>query len=483
VERAEAEAIYGQGREVVVEVLLRMDCQIQELGAQVARQEVLIAKQGERIAQLERRLNRSSRNSSQPPSADGPSVPARGKDPSGRSRGAQPGHEGKGRSLLPAWAVDEVIEHWPERCSCGHVFAATEHVVVGEPVRYQVEELPVISVKVTEHRAQRVRCPGCGEPTRGQFPAEVVSSAFGPRFQAAVATLSVRNRISRRDVVELCEQLFSSRISTGTVDAILTRISGALSDPHADLLQRLRSARAVNMDETGWRTAGQRRALWGVFDQRHAYLHVAKDRHEDHAKQLLADTKAIVTSDRWWAYTHLPLKRRQLCWAHLKRDFAAHAEGLATEKEFGERGLELCERVFWAWEVFKHTADRRALELTIRRLQREYKPIIRGYAAKRARNRHCRGMARNLIKAWPALWTFAKHPRVEPTNNHAERALRSAVIYRKLSLGSQSEGGEVRTARLLSAHTTCRLQRRSLFAYLTNAIAAHARSDPVPLLT
>lgn len=123
-----------------------------------------------------------------------------------------------------------------------------------------------------------------------------------------------------------------------------------------------------------------------------------------------------------------------------------------------------------------------ALELTVRRLQREYKPVIRGYAAKRARNRHCRGMARNLLKAWPALWTFAKHPGVEPTNNHAERALRSAVIYRKLSLGSQSEGGELRTARLFSAHTTCRLQRRSLFVYLTETISTSARGQPVPLL-
>jgi transposase len=237
------------------------------------------------------------------------------------------------------------------------------------------------------------------------------------------------------------------------------------------------------MDETGWRTAGERRALWGVFGDRHAYLHVASDRHENHAKELLADTKAIVTSDRWWAYSHLPLKRRQLCWAHLKRDFAAHAEGLSAEREFGERGLELCERVFWASEVFKHTGDRRELELTVRRLQREYKPIIRGYAAKRARNRHCRGMARNLLKAWPALWTFSKHAGVEPTNNHAERALRSAVIYRKLSLGSQSECGELRTARLLSAHTTCRLQGRSLFVYLTEALSASARGDPVPLLS
>jgi len=470
VERAEAEAIYDAGREAVVEVLLAMDRRIQQLEA--------------RVEKLERQLARNSRNSSSPPSSDPPGTSVkRGRDRSGRRKGAQPGHEGKGRPLLPVWAVDEVIEHWPERCRCGHVFAQAERLAVGEPVRWQVEELPVISVHVTEHRCQRVRCAGCGERTRGQLGSEVHQSAFGPRFQAAVATLSTRNRISRRDVVELCEQLFSSRISAGTVDAILARTAEALSEPHADLLEELRGARAVNMDETGWRTAGERRALWGIFDQRHAYLHIASDRHEQHAKQLLADTEAIVTSDRWWAYAHLPLARRQLCWAHLRRDFAAHAEGLAAEKEFGEHGLELSDRVFWAYEVFQHTQDRRQLKLTIRQLQREFKPIVCRYASKSPRHKYCRGMARNLLKAWPALWTFAKHPGVEPTNNHAERALRGAVIYRKLSLGSQSKTGEQRTARLLSAHTTCRLQRRSLFVYLTDTLTAHARGDPVPLLT
>jgi transposase len=454
-----------------------MDAQIEVLTARIVRQD-------ERISQLECRLNRSSRNSSIPPSAD-PSAgtPKRGKDSSGRKQGAQPGHEGRGRPLLPAWVIDRVIDYWPEHCGCGHVFAVEEHVPVGESVRWQVEELPAISVKVTEHRCHRVRCPGCGERRRAELPSEIAMSAVGPRLQAAVATLSVRNRISRRDVVECCEQLFSCRISTGTVEAILDRTAQALVKPHADLLEELRGSGAVNMDETGWRTAGERRALWGIFDQRHAYLQVAADRHEDRAKQLLADTKAIVTSDRWWAYTHLPLARRQLCWAHLKRDFAAHAEGLAAEKEFGEHGLALCERVFWAWEAFQYTGDRHELKLAIRRLRREFKPIISSYASKRARNKYCRGMARNLIKAWPALWTFDAHPGVQPTNNHAERSLRSTVIYRKLSLGSQSENGERRIKRLLSAHTTCRLQDRSLFVHLTEALTAHAHGDPTPLLT
>jgi transposase len=470
VERSEAEAIYDAGREVVVEVLLAMDRRIQQLEA--------------RVEKLERQLAKSSRNSSLPPSSDpsGARRPQRGKDRSGRTPGAQPGHEGRGRDLLPACAVDEVIEHWPERCGCGHVFSVDERRPVGEPARHQVEELPAITVRVIEHRSRRVRCPECGGRARGELPEEVASSAFGPRLQAALVTLSVRNRVSRRDVVELAEELFSARISTGTVDAILARASEALEEPHEDLLQRIRGARALNVDETGWRTAGERRALWGAFTQRHAFFRIASDRHEDHAKSLLENTSAIVTSDRWWAYAHLPLARRQLCWAHLKRDFAAHAEGLAAEKEFGEAGLALCERVFWAWEVFCHTRDRRELRRSVRQLQRTYKPIIRGYASKRARNKYCRGMARNLLKAWPALWTFAGHRGVEPTNNHAERALRSAVIYRKLSLGSQSEHGERRIARLLSAHTTCRLQRRSLFVYLTDALAAHARGDPVPLL-
>jgi len=468
VERVEAEAIYDAGREVVVEVLLRMDRRIQQLEA--------------RVEKLERELKKSSRNSSRPPSSDPPGSPPRSKDASGKRRGAQPDHEGHGRELLPAWAVDQVIEHWPERCGCGHLFSERERTSVGEPARFQVEELPPITVKVVEHRCPRLRCPECGARTRGELPTEVAKSSFGPRLQAAVATVSVRNRVSRSDAVELCEELFGARISSGTVDAILARASDALGEPHEDLLARVRQAKALNVDETGWRTAGERRALWGAFTGRHAFFQVAPDRHEDHAKGLLADTGAVVTSDRWWAYTHLPLRRRQLCWAHLRRDFKAHAEGLAAEKEFGEAGLELCERVFWAWEVFCHTRDRRELKRTVRSLQRTYKPTIRSFAAKRARNKRCRGMARNLLKVWPALWTFAAHKGVEPTNNHAERALRSAVIYRKLSLGSQSEGGELRTSRLLSAHTTCRLQRRSLFAYLTDAIAAHARGDPAPLL-
>jgi transposase len=470
VERVEAEAIYDAGREAVVEVLLAMDRRIVQLEA--------------RVEKLERQLGKDSGNSSRPPSSDSPRrTPERGKDQSGRKPGGQPGHEGRGRPLLPAWAVDELVDHWPASCDCGHVFSEADRDALGEPARHQVEELPVIAVAVTEHRCQRVRCPGCGARRTGQLPREVAASHLGPRLQAAIATLSVRNRVSRRDAVELVEELFQARLSTGTVDRVLSRVGDALAEPHEDLLDAVRASGHLNVDETGWRLRGSQRALWGAFTDQHAFFHVAPDRHEDHAKALLADTTAIVTSDRWWAYSHLPLARRQICWAHLRRDFTAHAEGLSVEKEFGDLGLHVCERLFWAWEVYQHTNDRRELKRQAATLRRELKPALRRFAGKSPRNKYCRGMARNLLKVWPALWTFATIPGVQPTNNHAERSLRGAVIYRKLSLGSQSEEGEQRIARLLSASITCRLQHRSLHAYLIDLLTAHARGHPPPLLS
>ena len=372
-ERAEAESIYDAGRVAVVEVLLRMDRQIQQLIGRVER--------------LERELAKNSRNSSRPPSSDPRSAfqgskPSRPKGPSGKSQGAQPGHQGKGRELLPSWAVDEVVEHWPERCGCGHVFCVAERVAVGDPVRHQVEELPQLSTIVIEHQCPRVRCPDCGRVPRAELPPEIAASMFGPRLQAAVAVLSVRNRISRRDAVELVEQLFGARISTGTIDQILTRAADALADPYEDLLARVRVAGALNMDETGWRLQGAKRTLWGAFTDRHAVMKVADSRHEDHAKEILGDSRAVVTSDRWWAYNHVPLERRQICWSHLQRDFQAQAEGLGAENEFGRLGLEVCDELFLAYQAFQRTGDRSQLARQIRRLQRRLKPGLRTYAGK-----------------------------------------------------------------------------------------------------
>jgi transposase len=476
-ERAEAEAIYAQGREAVVTALLA-------LSAQVAALQMQLEKQEERIAELERRLARNSQNSSLPPSQDPPGAPARPRPAaSGRKRGAQKGHKGRGRRLEPSECVDEIIDHWPGRCLCGHRFTEAERRPARAPLRHQVAELPPIAVTITEHRLHHLRCPHCGRVTRAQFPLDVPPGAFGPRLEAAVATLAVRNRVSRRDTVELVRELFGARLCAGSIDAILGRAATALRLPYEELLYSIRASPAVNVDETGWRTAGGKRTLWAALTRRAAVFRIAPDRHQREAKALLSEGFAgIASSDRWWAYDYLDPKRRQVCWAHLARDFTAHAEGLGAQKEFGLAALTLTKRLFAAWDDYRAGGDRARLAARMAPIKKELKALLEAAACKSPRNRRHRGLAKNLLKLWPALWTFASVPSVEPTNNQAERGLRGAVILRKLSLGSQSEGGERAIERLLSASVTCRLQGRSLFAYLSEVLAASISGGPIPSL-
>jgi len=473
-ERPQAEAILDGDRETAVALLMR----IGELIESNRRLEA-------RVAELEQRLNRSSRNSSLPPSQDPPSARPRPNRPaSGRKPGGQPGHEGTNRPLLPLAQVDEVIDHWPERCGwCTRRFGEAERIDAASPQRHQVSELPPIAVTVTEHRLHRLRCPACAVETRVELPAAVPPEAFGARLQAAVATLAVRNRVSRRDTSELVRELFGAELATGSVDAIVQRAGEALEEPHARLSAHVRSAPVVNIDETGWRLRGGKRTLWGALTSRAALFRIAADRHEREAKVLLGERfGGVACSDRWWAYDYLHPEQRQLCWAHLVRDFTAHSEGLAAQKQFGEAGLTIAARLFAAWDEYRHDGNRARLLRRISPLKRELRALLEQAARKSTKTKYHRLFAKNLLKRWPALWTFTLVEGVEPTNNHAERALRGAVIYRKLSLGSQSERGERTIERLLSASVTCRLQGRSLFAYLTDVLNARIRGDPIPLL-
>ncbi len=479
-ERAEAEAIYDAGREFCVEVLLRLGA----LEGRVRELEAENAALRARVAGLEERLRLSSRNSSLPPAQDPPSAPPRpGRPSSGRRRGGQPGHEGRHRRLLPPERVDELVEHWPERCrGCGHVFAAGELLAVAAPQRHQVCELPEIAVRVSEHRLQRLRCRECGSETRAKLPAGLPAGAFGPRLEAAVATLSVRNRISRRDLAELCAELFGCPVSVGALDAICQRVSAALAEAHRELHAAVKDAPLVNGDETGWKQAGGRRWLWGGVTPTLAAFLVTSSRGQDSARALLGDEFAgVCVSDRWSGYNHLPLAQRALCWSHLVRDFRKLQERGGLAGELGEQALVGCERLFTAWHRYRADGrDRAWLQAEIEPLQRELRALLeRGHSEADPKTKR---LCANLLKLWPALWSFAAHEHVEPTNNAAERGLRSAVIYRKLSFGNQSDSGARFVERMLSLAHTCRLQQRSLFGYLQAALHTHAHRQPPPSL-
>jgi transposase len=399
--------------------------------------------------------------------------------------GRAAGHRGSGRKLAPEEQVDEIVEHYPESCrGCGHRFSEGERQPSRRFGRRQRAELPPITVIVSEQRTHRLRCPDCGRATAAKLPEGLASSAFGPRVQAAVVTLTARNRVSRRDLSELAFELFGLRLSVGAVDAICQRSSAVLAQPHERLGAKVLGSPAVNVDQTGWFTAAEGRTLWTATTPEAAIFRIAEDRHRDRLEQLIGTNfKGILSSDRWWAYDHLDPECRQLCWEHRKRDFRRHAEGPAEQKLFGEAGLALTGRLFSAWHAFEAHRDRRRLAHEMKPIQRQLRALLERAGRKSARTRFHHVFANKLLKIWPALWTFISVEGVEPTNNAAERSLRGPVIHRKLSHGSRCPDGERFIERALSASVTCRLapqrprpRRPAPRAHLSSRRNAHDRA-------
>jgi transposase len=483
-ERAEAEAIYDAGREACVQFIL-------DLAARVRLHE-------DRLKRLEEQARQDSRTSSKPPSQDPPKSRAQRraearakakelqrKEGERRKQGGQLGHRGAGRELKPSDQMDEIVDHYPEVCGgCERRFEPEQQQPGGRFGRHQVAELPPISVIFTEHRTHQLRCRHCRARTSAALPDEVACSPFGCRLQAALVTLAAAYRVSRRGITELARDLFGVTLSTGAADAICRRASDALVGPHCHLQDWVLDQAAVHVDETGWRTRGEGRALWTATTTDAVVLQIAEHCNREVFDALIGTTySGIVISDRWNGYSHLDPGRRQVCWSHLKRDFRKHADGLGEQKPFGERGLELTGQVFAAWRSYQHEhRDRDRLQTEITDIQSELRALLEAASPKKARNRWHRQFANNLLKIWPALWTFTTTPGVEPTNNPAERSLRAPVIHRKVSLGTQTEDGERFAERALSAAATCRLQHRSLFTYLSELITAHSRGDPFPAL-
>ena len=167
-------------------------------------------------------------------------------------------------------------------------------------------------------------------------------------------TLTARNRVSRRGMIELASDLFGVSLSIGTVEQICQRASDALAGPHAQLHDWVLDQAAVHVDETGWRTAGDGRALWTLTTPGAALFQIAEHCNREQFQALIGPYPGIIVSDRWNGYEHLDPHQRQVCWSHIQRDFRRHSEGLAEQKTFGEQGLELTRRVFCAWRAYQH---------------------------------------------------------------------------------------------------------------------------------
>jgi len=451
-----------------------------------------------RIAALERRvtelealvrdllakLNNNSSNSSTPPSANplgAPKPVVKKKSP--RQPGAQPGHPPHLKELLPCERVKDTFEFVPDRCEhCDTALSRRPGPNDPPPTRHQVIELPPVLAIVTEYQGHTRTCPCCGKVTHAPIPREFLVHSVGPRLTATLSYFTGCHGVSKRGVEEIAAAVFDAPIALGTVANLEQEVSAALATPHQEAVAAVRAAEVKHADETGWKLAGSLCWLWGAATVGVAAFVIHAQRSAKALATLLGtEIHGILCSDRWGVYDQVPAERRQICWAHLKRDFQKIVDHGGPSAQVGRQGLKLVKRVFAAWHAF---GDGR---VTRKQLAKELAPVIR-----RMNRVLIEGLlgddpkvetfCDNVLALEPALWTFVTTGGVEPTNNLMERLLRRAVLWRKRSFGCWSEGGCRFVERILTAVQTRRLQGKNVLDYLHDALVAHRAGTVCPKL-
>jgi transposase len=433
-----------------------------------------------RVRDLEARLQLNSTNSSRPPSSDPigmkrkPPAP-----PGGRRRGGQPGHRKTHRALVPPEQVRETFECKPTACRrCGQELRGDDPA----PLIHQVAELPRIEPIVDEYRLHRLTCPACRATTRAALPAGVPAGCFGPYLRAVLALLAGAYRLSKRQVRQVTADLFSLSISVGMISKLERLSAAALAAPDHELAIAVHHAKATNIDETSWRERLRKAWLWVTVTPLVTVFTIAKDRSGAVARALLgSEDDQVVGSDRFSAYDWITARWRQVCWAHLRRDFQAMIDRGGAGATTGRRLLSLSDRLFRHWHrVRDGTPGWEPFQRRMGRLRGEVKRALeegsRGACAKTA------ATCFEILKVEEGLWTFARVEGIEPTNNAAERALRHAVIWRRISGGTDSADGSRFVERMLTVVATCRQQGRNVLDYLRTCFEADGRGQAVPSL-
>jgi transposase len=458
-----------------------------------------------RVAQLEEQKGRSSRNSSQPPSSDGPGQRGSGFGSSGsgqvdgqrRKRGGQLGHPGHGRDLLPSDLCDEVIDHHPDQCgSCGASLSGASEGA--EPWRHQIIDIPPVTPIVVEHRLHQLICPCCQSATRAVLPAAVENSGYGPRLTALVGTLGSTFHLSHLKIQRFLGEGFGVRISTGGISCIRRRLNDLLEQPVREAHLWLQGQPILQADETSYPVGnadgnnpeGRGGWLWVLRNASVTFFDLQLSRSGAVAQQLIGEEfSGILICDRYGAYNCLPLEQRQFCWAHIRRDLIAIAERSGVSAEIGQALLSLQGQLFDGWHAWLNQQISRAeLEAATTEIRQAFAAKLEwaidlgsspGETTPLARTL---GTCRTLLNTLAGLWTFLAHPDLVLTNNASERALRPVVIARKLSSGVQSTWGGQFVGRIMTVTTSLEQQGRDTMAFLMELINARRENRPLPSL-
>jgi transposase len=433
----------------------------------------------EQVRTLQQQLNQTSHNTSRPPSSDPPQHRRPGHPQSHRRRGGQPGHPGHTRTLIPVEAVDEVMVLKPTQCThCQAPLAGDDPT----PWRHQVIEMPPIKPVVTEYQWHQLACPVCGELTRAPWPAGVPSGTYGPRVQATVALYTGAYRLSKRTTRQAMAEVFGVPMSVGTISQLEQATTEAVAAPVEEARTYVHEQAVAHLDETSWRQGDKRAWLWVAVTSWVTVFVVRMSRGGQVARELLGERfSGILVTDRYSAYNWYPVRWRQLCWAHLLRDFEAMRGRGGASEEIGKALLAQAHQMFTWWHrVREGTLQRSTFRSYMTPLRREVERLLE--AGRRCGVPKTAGTCRDILKRREALWTFVQLEGVEPTNNAAERSIRPGVQWRKGSFGTQSEEGSRFVESMLTVVATLKQQQRNVLEYLAAACEAALRGEAAPSL-
>jgi transposase len=474
-DRSVSAPIYEQ----LVALVAAQERMIVGLLERIAEQDARAAAQDARIAELERQLSASSRNSSKPPSADGLAKPApkslRGR--SGRKPGGQPGHEG--RTLRQVATPDEVVVHEPCACAgCGNGLGAGDRQV--KVLRRQVFDIPKITVRVVEHRLVSRRCD-CGTVTTAAGPAGVGAPVqYGPHAAAIAVYLCLGQHLPVERTAGLLADLFGTPMAVGTVAAWTTRAAAGLEPFTAAARAALADGQLVHVDETGLRVAGRLHWLHVACSALFTVLvcHAKRGKPGIDAVGVLPTFTGIAVHDAFAPYGRYTTATHALCNAHVLRELVAVVDHHAAHPPEGssEVPADWC----WAAQVIDALLALKAITDT------ETLPDAEVLAAHRrlivsaalvgasaegsppgAVGRRHRALARRIRRRLDDYLRFAVDLRVPFDNNAAERDIRMAKIKQKVSGGMRTLAGAQDFAAMRSYLSTAAKHGRRPFDALT----------------
>ncbi len=403
------------------------------------------------------RPGKTSRTSSKPPSLD-----KKARRKSARPGGARPGHKGHSRSLHDD--PDETVDHRPDECP--HCKAALYETLAGELAgEYDEIDLPKLAPFVRRHRRLAVICPHCAKQVKAPLPKAAHGSPFGPRLDGLALYLKTFQSVSFARLEQMFDDVFGLKLSQGALANMLKRSHAPFATGKDEITGRLRRAGMVASDETGIRIEGLNGYHW-VFLSENAIVHEPR---LSRAAQVVRDVMGghrpqIWLSDGYSAQQNHG-KHHQTCLAHLVRDVAYGLEASDDDLAFHLK--------IWLDSVFRLARDIgtyavSTLKVKKRKLEKDLAEILND-------NRACEVAERlraKFARASPRLLTFLDYPgQVEVTNNACERALRPAVIQRKVTNGFRSMWAAEGDCAVRTVTDTARLAGQTPFQTIAATLA------------